>query len=82
MCAFNAKSNQIISDFPMLDCFSLRKLHTTYCMSLYGCEMGNYNSRYISEMFTAWREIMRKLLKLPNRTHNCIVCGMYIYQIR
>ena len=24
----------------MLDCFSLHKLHTTYCMSLYGCEHG------------------------------------------
>ena len=39
VCAFNAKSNQIISDFSMLDCFSLHKLHTTYCMSLYGCEI-------------------------------------------
>ena len=47
VCAFNAKSNQIISDFSMLYCFSLHNLHTTYCMSLYGCEIWNYNSRYI-----------------------------------
>ena len=60
----------------MLDCFSLYKLHTTYCMSLYGCEIWNYNSRYISEMFIAWRKMMRKLFKLPNRTHNYIVCGI------
>ena len=33
VCAFNAKSNQIIL-FSMLDCFSLHKLHTTYYMSL------------------------------------------------
>ena len=33
VCAFNAKCNQIISDFSMLDCFSLHKLHTTYCTS-------------------------------------------------
>ena len=39
VCTFNAKINQIISDFSMLDCFSLHKLHTTYCMSLYGCEI-------------------------------------------
>ena len=76
VCAFNAKSNQIISDFSMLDCFSLHKLHTTYCMSLYGCEIWNYNSRYISVMFIAWRKMMRKLFKLPNRTHNYIVCGI------
>ena len=53
VCAFNAKSNQIISDFSMLDCFSLYKLHTTYCISLYDCERWNYNGRYISEMFIA-----------------------------
>ena len=75
-CVFNAKINQIISDFSMLDCFSLHKLHTTYCTNLYGCEIWNYNSRYISEMFIAWRKMMRKLFNLPNRTHNYIVCGI------
>ena len=36
VCAFNAKSNQIISDFSMLDCFSLHKLYILLiaCMSL------------------------------------------------
>ena len=42
-----------------------------------GWEIWNYNSRYISEMFIAWRKMMRKLFKLPNiRTHNYIVCGI------
>ena len=50
VCAFNAKSNQIISDFSMLDCFSLHKLHTTYCINIYGCEIWNYNSRYSTEL--------------------------------
>ena len=60
----------------MLDCFSSHKLHTTYYMSLYGCEMYNYNSRYINEMCIAWRKNLRKLFKLPNRTHNYILCGI------
>ena len=60
----------------MSDCFSLHKLHTTYCMNLYGCEIWNYNSRYTSGMFKAWRKIMRKLFKLPTSTHNYIVCGI------
>ena len=76
VCVFNPKSNQIISDFSMLDCFSSHKLHTTYCMSLYGCEIWSYNSRYISEMFIACRKMMRKLFTLPNRTHNYNVCGI------
>ena len=58
----------------MLDCFSLHKLHATYCMNLYGCEIWNYNSRYISKMCIARRKIMRKLFKLTNRTYNYIVC--------
>ena len=33
----------------MLDSFSLHKLHSTYCMSLYSCEWFNYNSNYISQ---------------------------------
>ena len=62
----------------MLDCFSLHKLHTTYCMSLYGCEIWNYNSRYISEMFIAWRKMMRKLFKFESysRRDNLIIYGI------
>ena len=45
-------------------------------MSLYMADIWNYNSRYISEMFIDWRKMMRKLFKLPNRTHNYIVCGI------
>ena len=60
----------------MLDCYSLHKLHvcTTCCMGLYGCEIWNYNRRYISEMFIAWRKMMRNLFMLRYRTHNYIVC--------
>ena len=72
---FYQKSNHVISDFRMLDSFSLHKLHSTYCMSLYGCELFNYNSNYISELYVAWRKVIRKIFKLPIRTHNYIVCG-------
>ena len=73
---FYQKSNHVISDFRMLDSFSLHKLHSTYCMSLYGCELFNYNSNYISELYVAWRKVIRKIFKLPMRTHNYIVCGI------
>ena len=45
-------------------------------MSLYGCELFNYNSNYISELYVAWRKVIRKIFKLPMRTHNYIVCGI------
>ena len=60
----------------MLDSFSLHKLHSTYCMSLYGCELFNYNSNYISELYVAWRKVIRIFFKLPISTHNYIVCGI------
>ena len=60
----------------MIDSFSLHKLHSNYCMSLYGCELWNYNSRYINDIYVAWRKVIRKLFKLPYRTHNYLVCGI------
>ena len=45
-------------------------------MSLYDCELFNYNSNNISELYVAWRKAVRKIFKLPMRTHNYIVCGI------
>ena len=73
---FIKKSNHVISDFRMLYSFNLHKLHSAYCMSLYGCKLFNYNSKYISELYVAWRKVIRKIFKLPMRTHNYIVCGI------
>ena len=72
------KSNHVIANYSMLDSFSRCKLHTSFCMSLYGSEMWNYNSRFtcIEEIFVAWRKTMRKLSRLSYRTHNYIVCGI------
>ena len=53
----------------MMDSFS-------YCMSLYGCELWNYNSRYINDIYVAWRKVIRKLFKLPYRTYNYLVGGI------
>ena len=38
---FYQKTNHVISDFRMLDSFTLHKLHSTYCMRLYGCQLLN-----------------------------------------
>ena len=63
-------------NYSMSDSFSRCKLHTSFCMSLYGSELWNYNSRYVEEIVVAWRKTMRKLFRLPYRTHNYIVCGI------
>ena len=78
VCSFYQKSNHVhvIANYSMLDSFSRSKLHTSFCMSLYGSELWNYNSRYVEEIVVAWRKTMRKLFRLPYRTHNYIVCGI------
>jgi len=76
MCAFSQKTNHLVADFAMLDSYSLCKLHSTYCMSLYGSELWNYNSRYVEQVYVAWRKSMRKVFQFPYRAHNYIVCGI------
>ena len=68
------KSNHVIANYSMLDSFSRCKLQTSFCMSLYDSELRNYNSRCVEEIFVAWRKTMRKLFRLPYRTHTYIVC--------
>ena len=62
VCSFYQKRNHVIANYSMLDSFSRCKLHTSFCMSLYGSELRNYNSRYIEEIYVAWRKTMRKLM--------------------
>ena len=59
VCSFYQKSNHVIANYSMFDLFSRCKLHTSFCMSLYGSELWNYNSRYIEEIYVAWRKTMR-----------------------
>ena len=51
VCAFNQRSNHLIADVSMIDSFSGHKLHSNYCKSLYGCELWNYNNRYIYTIY-------------------------------
>ncbi len=74
--SFTQKSNHVIAEFSMLDSYSVCKLHSIYCMSLYGSELWNYNGSYIQDIYVAWRKVMRKLFRLPPRAHNYIVCNI------
>ena len=40
VCSFYQKSNHVIANYSMLDSFSRCKLHTSFCMSLYGSNCG------------------------------------------
>ncbi len=44
-------------------------LFKTYCMSLYGCTLWDYDSREVQRFYTAWRKCIRRLMGLPYTTH-------------
>ena len=45
-------------------------------MNYYGCELWNYNNRYIVAIYISWRKGMGELFRLPYRTPNYLVSIM------
>ena len=66
---FNMKSNEIITDFKLLPCYIKSKLFTTFCADAYGCQLWNFESREVHHFYVAWRQVVRKLWRLPYITH-------------
>jgi len=73
ICEFYQRSNWLISDFSACDSITLDKLHMTYCMHMYGCELWNLNGKYIDNFRVAWRKVKRRIWKLPSTSHNLII---------
>ena len=44
-------------------------LFKSYCLSLYGCQLFNFASKYISNLYICWRKCVRRLYQLSPRTH-------------
>ena len=65
--------NQVKTNFRMCDSFSLNNLHSTFCNSLYGIEIYNFNKAPLINVYTAWRKCMPVIFCLPITTHNYII---------
>ena len=57
---FNMKSNEILL------CYIKSKLFTTWCTDAYGCQLWNFESREVHNLYVAWR----KDYSLQSATHN------------
>ena len=66
---FNMKSIEVISDFKLLPCYIKSKLFTTFCTDAYGCQLWNFESREVHNLYVAWRKVVCKLWRLPYITH-------------
>ena len=65
------KINSCLGDFHDISSKVLYNLCTKYCESLYGvhiCDIGNIDS-----FCTEWRKALRRIWKIPPRTHSCLL---------
>ena len=69
---FAVKTNTFLGD---LSCMSTQikvDLFNTYCMSLYGSHLCDFEN--IQPLYTEWRKAVRRILKVPYRTHSKLLC--------
>ena len=66
---FYCRVNMIKSHFKYASLNLKYMLFKTYCMPLYGSQLWDFSSEYVSKFYTAWRKAIRFLLDLPYTTH-------------
>ena len=76
VCDLYQRSNLIISQFRSCDSETLDRLHKTYCMHMYGCELWYLSCNYVKDYKVAWRKIKRRIWNIPPRTHNNLVSNV------
>ena len=70
----NIKANNLLSEFSFSESITLSRLFSSYCMNVYGSLLRRYNNHYNIECFSiSWGKAIRRLWKIPYRTHNALV---------
>ena len=67
------RSNVIKNNFKQLDSQVKKELFNSHCLSLYGCELWDLQSKHIVQLEIAWRKCIRCILKLPYRTRSHLI---------
>ena len=69
----NKSCNILLANFGHLCSSVLKRLFSQYCGSFYGILLCNFQSKDVNQIHIAWRKAIRRLHRLPNNTHKCIV---------
>ena len=71
----NCRLNNLLADFSHCNSNTLSSFHlfNNYCMNAYGCQLCKCNGKHINTFLTAWREAIRRIWKIPFRSHNKLV---------
>jgi hypothetical protein len=70
---FTGQVNNMLCYFKALDPSVRFKLFTSYCTSLYGCELWSLTNRRIEDLCVAWRKSLRAVWRLPQCTHKYLL---------
>jgi hypothetical protein len=73
---FTGQVNNMLCYFKALDPFVRSKLFTSYCTSLYGCELWSLTNRRIEDLCVAWRKSLRAVWRLPQSTHKYLLLSI------
>ena len=76
VCDLYQRSNSTTSDFNACNSDTLDRLHASFCMHMYGCELWNLSSSYTDKYIIAWRKIKRPIWKIPINSHKRIVYNL------
>lgn len=75
---FICKVNATLANFKFAHSDTLYTLFKTFCMTLYGCPLWDCSSKEVDYFYTTWRKCVRRVWRLPSRTHNellHLICG-------
>jgi hypothetical protein len=64
------QTNNVICYFKKLDSFVKYHLYRSYCMSLFGCELGSLCSNNVNDICVTWCKSVRRVWNLPFDTHS------------
>ena len=66
----NCRLTNLLADFAHCSSSTLSALFKTYCMNIYGSQIWAYSKYCPSKFYISWRKAIRRLWKIPYRTHN------------
>ena len=71
------RTNNLFSRFSFCSSNFRSDLFRTYCNSYYDCPLWCLNSKGIQRFYISWRQCVRKVWKVPRRTHCTILKHLY-----
>ena len=71
---FVMKFNCFNGNFAQLSSVIKHNLFQSFCMSLYGINICDFQSHEMNAIYTEWRKAVRRIWKLPPRTHSRFLC--------